>query len=101
MNQRPFYTYYVAHVLKQYFTNKPPKNPSEAYTLNWQAADKVIKSLSQRKQDILRDVYTNNDKQSMATKVYFTAEKFHEDNHAIWEVISYTERRIAVERKLI
>lgn len=101
MNVRPFYTYYVAHVLKQYYTGKAPKNPTKAYTLNRNAVDKVIKRLPGKQQEILKDIYTQNDRHSMADKVYFTAERFHEDARAIWDIISYAERRIAQERELI
>ena len=53
----PFYTYYVAHIIRQYFADLQPTNPTKAYQRNQQCAGQVISQLTERQQHMLRDVY--------------------------------------------
>ena len=102
MKVRPFYTYYVAHIICQYFFSDPPVNPTPAYKANAEAVKKVLSTMSQRNVSILRDVYRSVEGgPSLSVRVGMMAEKYDMDRTAVWELISSTEKRIAQARQLI
>lgn len=101
MQIRPFYTYYVAHVIRQYFAELQPTNPTKAYTHNLDCAGRVIRSLSETDRDILKDLYHDLKGMPMNAKVEVAAAQRQMDKSKVWNLVFETERRIAQERELI
>lgn len=100
MKAVPFYTYYVSHVLRQYFADRQPTNPTEAYRLNYECAKRVVEALPETEKNVLRDVYTPNTL-TIAAKVNASASKHKLTPLAVWTMMSRVERRLAEERGLI
>ena len=102
MKVRPFYTYYVAHIISQYFFADPPVNPTPAYKANAEAVKKVISAMPKHLVSILREVYQSSEGgPSLSVRVSLAAEKYNMDRTSVWELISSTEKRVAQARQLI
>lgn len=103
MKVRPFYTYYVAHIIRQYFFSDPPVNPTPAYRMNADAVKKVVGNLSKRDVTILKDIYRTDGENgpSVSVRVAVAAEHYGLDKSDVWELVSTTERRVAQARQLI
>jgi len=101
MNNRAFYTYYVAHILRQYFTSCQPTHPTKAYEENFRAAATVLGRLSERQVDILKDLYGGSADESLSVRVDAAAIKYGMERGALWNLAADTERSLAKERGLI
>ena len=101
MKYRPFYTYYVAHVIRHFFSDAQPANPSKAYRMNYDCAARIIGHLSDTEQEILRTLYAGDQTECLTIRANAEADKRGMPRTAIWNLISETERKIALARELI
>ena len=99
MKIKPFYTYYVAHVIRQYFADVQPTTPTKAYVLNYNAAKNVLSARPKQEQDMFRELYAGYG--PIAVKVDLVAEKYGLTRDEVWNRITELERRVAQERVLI
>ena len=100
MKAVPFYTYYVSHVLRQYFARVQPTNPTKAYMLNLECAGRVVEALPESEKRVLRDVYAPS-LETIASKVQAASLKHSMPAQAVWTLMARVERSLAEERELI
>ena len=100
MKIRPFYAYFVAHILHNYFSDRKPVKPSEAFKRDMESIDYVMRSLSPTEKLLARDLYRDS-VTDFSAKVSGAALRYNIKTADVWNFVSGLERRVAVERGLI
>ena len=99
MKVKPFYTYYVAHVIRQYFADVQPTTPTKAYVLNFEAAKRILTARPPQEQQMFKELYAGYG--PISGKVDMIADKYGLTREEVWNRITELERRVAQERVLI
>lgn len=98
---KPYYAEYINHILRFYFRyncNKGFKNDVDK--LNYTAADKVIRRLSDTDRQVLCSIFIIEN-MNVADNISIVARQRHEDPTKIWSLVSAITTKIAKERKLL
>ena len=100
---KPYYSEYVNHILRFYVSVEGRERktiPHGADQLNYDAADKVLRTLGETDRAILREVFAPSH-DSLLYRVIDVAQSRKIPSSDIWTLISRVSRRIAEERNLI
>ena len=99
MKIKPFYTYYAAHVLRQYFSRVTPSAPTRAWILNNEAVDRAVSALNDEDKRLFSVIYARSG--SVSENVSIAAARFDMDPEKIWVRVAELERAVAKEREII
>ena len=100
MKIRPFYAYFVAHVLHNYFSDRKPAHPSTAFTRDMESVGKVMASMSPAERQLARELYKDSTA-DFSAKITAASLRRNMKASEMWNFVSNLERRVALERGLI
>lgn len=96
---KTFYSEYAQHCMRFYARHSNPTFKSDADKRNWNACKSAMNGFTQSEQDIILQVYQDDD--TIPDNIYKIAIEKHIKQDKIWQLINKLEHRIVKRRNLL